>query len=168
MKTYTCEQGSHDFRPNAFRLFIAPARFRVTFSLDASCWYSAEQMGDRHRAWKKVKGLTGAFGRNNANAAMIAYRSAPEENMFEIAAYVNFPGTQIKATILDKHFFADEIAEIDIAFARHTVDFIWDGTVVASLPFSRPWAMREIGPWFDTKRAAPHRMQMQAKLEIIR
>jgi hypothetical protein len=166
MKTYTCKQSAHDFTPNPFpRPYLFPVRCEVRFRLDASCWYTRDQLGSRWRAWKKIKGLTGALSWNNSNSVMFAYRSTEVENLFELSAYVNYPGKKITAVPLGT-FAAGEEQVGEIAFARTAAVFMWKNIEPVLIDFRRPWLMREIGPWFDSIAPAPHEMKMQAQLTL--
>ena len=92
MKKYTIRPGQTNWRPyeNPLpRLWVKG--FEVRFRFAPSCWWSQEdwQYDLDREDWNKLKGLTWYFSPNNKSSAMIAWRPAIEENIFEVTAYTN-------------------------------------------------------------------------------
>lgn len=91
MKEYTIKPGRSNFRPMECILPRLANGFEFEAMLRPSCWWSPEDwQGDRDRNdWNKLTGMTGAFGRNNARAALIAFRPADRPNTFLLTGYTN-------------------------------------------------------------------------------
>jgi len=152
MKTYTIQPGQSNFRP----LDIPWPRFGVrAFEVRAmfqpSCYYSLSEWegDDDWYDWNKLKGITEFWTPNNCRACMVAWRPDAKREWFQVAAYVNYPGTNVQVAHLGI-IPAGVPFSVRVKMRGDEAVFEYDGDGIRksiALAYRRPWVCREVGTW---------------------
>ncbi|WP_282780414.1 hypothetical protein [Phaeodactylibacter xiamenensis] len=169
-RRYHIKKGQKYFRPCVPIWPVAhPHGFEFEAVLDESLWFSKEEVGgDRDRGdWLKLTGITAAFGRNNYRSALIAYKPADVENIFQVTAYTNDKNgkwksgkagieiTTVRAgeEFNGKAFFGQSFFTDTVEYYIHTAL----GTYTAKHDFDTPWhrRYRQVGGAHGGKNNSP-------------
>ena len=160
MRKYTIQPGQSNFRPfDSWLPRFNVRRFTVRALFRHSCYFSLtdwENDKDWHD-WNKLKGITDFFSANNSRSCMVAWRPDKKNAWFQVAAYMNYPGTDVQITPLgivqaDTEFSVEVRMNGDEAMFEYS-----DGLVrnTARLHYRRPWVSREIGTWMGGANNEP-------------
>ena len=153
MKRYAIQPGQTNFRPCEPLLPFRAKGFRGAAILDGSCWWSSEDWdGDADRKdWNKIKGVTSWATTNDRNSAMVAWRPADEQGVFEVCAYTNYPGRQRQTGQAIKIRAGERLDfECKIYARKAQYRFTMQGHVlgIAGHDYRAAWLYREIGTSF--------------------
>lgn len=172
LNEYKVKKGKHNFTPVKLSQFIPKrlADFVLIFSFSESCWYDTS--GPIGKSWNKLGGRGKAFGANNKDAAMAAWRPSPIPNHFEVCGYTNdaegkWKGTQ-PITIP-----AGKQGRCAVMFGT-----LPDGARIVNYELSAPsgeyrdeyhpfpyrGCSRDRGPWFGGLNPAPHAMNLHTRI----
>ncbi len=160
---YYIIKGKQNFSPKESILPRTNVKgFTLTATLDSSCYYSQQDWTydlDRDRFdWNKLKGLSRYWTANNHTAAMFAWRPDTLPYHFQIAAYTNYPKTEIQVgepiTVAAGQSFS---ARCDLE--RYTAKYLIEvdsNKVFTAHSFRKKigWA-REVGTYFGGANNSP-------------
>lgn len=145
MKTYTIRPGQWNFNPLESWFPRRARGFMGSVIFDSSAWWSIDDwQGDRDIFdANKLKGLTCYFSANNYNSAMIAWRPGSKDNVFEVFAYTNYPGSEWKTGPIVK-VEAGQKLHFQARIDRKQVAYNIEEKKITH-PFRRCWFYREVG-----------------------